>query len=258
MTTPTPPAGFPQDPSPAGATAPPASPYPAPAYPAAPGEPPQAGPAPRERPGRTLPVLALVFAILGAALLSAGFFVFLPGAGVIGAISLIGWPFLIAGLVLAIVALARRAAGKGMSIAALIVAIAGGVVGIVSGVVVAIAAIFGVASTAIDEYGDLVPPSPESSVPDSSGSDVEADCALLLGVDPGVLGSASAVDEIFDDLADQMTTSEVRAPLEDLADAYEDLLDFDSPAEMQEATAQMERASTELAAVCGVDLGGLE
>lgn len=229
------------------------------------GPPPPAGPpAPQQgpRPGRTLPTLALVCAIAGVAVVCLGFLSFIPSVGrVLGYISFVGWAFLIAGLVLSIVALVKKAAAKGMSIAALIVSIAGGVVGIVAAIVVGIAGVLSYTSTVIDEYGDLLPSEPGDSwsVPEGSGDpDVEADCATLLAADPGTSGAAGGLENLFDDLADQMTTDEVRIPLEDLADAYEDLSEMGSPGDMADASAALERAAADLGTACGFDASALQ
>lgn len=262
MSTPQPPHGHPEQPiqppvPPAYGAQPPAGPQ----YGA---QPPAGPPAPQQgpRPGRTLPMLALVCAIAGVAVVCLGFLSFIPSVGrVLGYVSFVGWAFLIAGLVLSIVALVKKAAAKGMSIAALIVSIAGGIVGVVAAIVVALASVFAYTSTVIDEYSSLLPSDPgnSSSVPEGSADpDVQADCTTLLDADPGNSGAAGGLDELFDDLADQMTTDEVRIPLEDLADAYEDLSEMDSPDDMADASVALERAAADLGTACGFDISALQ
>ncbi|WP_221585450.1 hypothetical protein [Microbacterium sp. G2-8] len=233
--------------------------YGAPATPPAPGAP--QGP-PKPRPGKIFAILALIAAIVGTVLVCLGFFAFAGDAGrVLGYVSFSGWAFLIAGLVLSIIALARKAEGKGMSIAALIVSIVGGVIGIIAAIIVVVAGFIGFAGTMYDEYGDLVPDDDSDySVPEGMDDDaaVQADCDMLLEIDPADLEPGQPFDRLFDDLSDQMQTETVREPLDDLADAYEDLLGVEDASDMQEASVEMQRASTQLAEVCGVDLGDLQ
>ncbi|WP_162621799.1 hypothetical protein [Microbacterium suaedae] len=227
--------------------------------------PPQGAPTPpktpAERPGRMMAILALVFAIVGTLLVCLGFAVFIPEIGrVLGYVSFSGWLFLLAGLTLSIVALVRKAQATGMSIAALIISIVGGVFGIVAGVVVAIAGVMNFTMTMVDDYGDLIPERPDSgfTAPESShGAAVRADCETLISSDPGSMGGSGSVADLLDRLAEQMTTDEVREPLEDLSDAYEDLTEIDDPSDVQEAAAELDRAAAELGEVCGISLDDL-
>lgn len=208
-----------------------------------------------------MPVLALVFAIVGLIVVCLGYASFAPGIGtVLGGISFAGWLFIIAGLVLAIVSLARRAAAKGVSIAALIISIVGGLAGIGSVIVFVTATLFNFANTMVDEYGDLVPENPDDYFDMPQGSDdpdVQADCEALLAAAPEAMSGTGGLAELFDDLAGEMTTDDVREPLEDLADAYEDLLDMGNPGDAAEAADEHQRAAQELDRVCGLGVGEL-
>lgn len=218
-----------------------------------------------------MPVLALVFAIIGLIVVSLGYASFAPGIGtVLGGVSFAGWLFIIAGLVLAIVALVRRAAAKGVSIAALVISIVGGLAGIGSVIVFVTASFFNFANTMVDEYGGLVPENPEDyfDMPEGSDgfdgsegtvdADVQADCDVLFAAAPDAMNSNADLSQLFDDLARQMTTEQVREPLEDLADAYEELLDMDDPADAAEAAGEHQRAAQELYSVCGLSIDELQ
>ena len=266
MSTPQPPYGSPEQIPPASDAQTPARGVPAPGSPYLPPQgtppmPPQAGPPQRSRPGTLMPILALVFAIVGIIVVCLGYLAFLPSVGImLGSISFAGWLFLIAGLVLAIVALARRAEAKGVSITALIISIVGGLAGIGAAVVFVTATIFGFANTMVDEYGDLVPENPDDYFDMPQGSedpDVQADCESLLAAAPDAMNGTSDVGQLFDQLAREMTTEEVREPLEDLADAYEDLLDMSDPDDIMEATEEHQLAAQELDRVCGFNVGQL-
>lgn len=236
--------------------------------------PPPAAPPQRSRPGTLMPSLALVFAIVGIIVVCLGYLAFLPSVGItLESISFAGWLFLITGLVLAIVALARRAAAKGVSITALIISIVGGLAGIGAAVVFVTATVFGIANTVVDEYGDLIPDDPDDyfEMPegsdDSDGSvapegsedpDVQADCETLFSAAPEAMnGTSSDLSGLFDKLASQMTTDEVREPLEDLAEAYEALLEINDPNDIAELTAEHNRAAQELDSLCGLGFDGL-
>lgn len=218
-----------------------------------------------------MPVLALVFAIIGLIVVSLGYASFAPGIGtVLGGVSFAGWLFIIAGLVLAIVALVRRAAAKGVSIAALVISIVGGLAGIGSVIVFVTASFFNFANTMVDEYGGLVPENPEDyfDMPEGSDgfdgsegtvdADVQADCDVLFAAAPDAMNSNADLSQLFDDLARQMSTEQVREPLEDLADAYEELLDMDDPGDAAEAAGEHQRAAQELNSVCGLSIDELQ
>ncbi len=205
-------------------------------------------------------ILALVFAIAGAVIVCLGFAAFIPEVGrILGYVSFAGWPFLIAGLVLSIVALVRRAQATGLSVSALIVSIVGGVFGIVAGVIVAVAGVLSVTMTVIDEFGDLVPEQDSGySMPEGSGDfDVLADCAAVIAADPGRAGGQGSIPELLDGLAAEVTTDEVREPLEDLSAAYDAMAEADGPDETSDAEAELDRAAAELGTVCGIDLDEL-
>ncbi|MFT0137240.1 hypothetical protein ACEK07_03970 [Alcanivoracaceae bacterium MT1] len=213
---------------------PPAAPQPAPA-----------------RPGKTLPVLALVSAIVGVVVVALGFASFAPGVGrVLGLVSLAGWLFLIAGLVMAIVALVRRAASKGISLAALIVSIAGGIVGFAAGVIVVISLIAGVVTTVADEYGRLVPGEDDAAI--------QRDCESIMAAEPGTgMSDPQSVIMLLHELAAGIRTDAVGDPLSDLADAYEEYAYAASPDDMTDAEDDLAQATEELALVCDVHLDDL-
>lgn len=271
MSTPQPPYGFPEQTPPASNA--PTAPHGYPAQ-AGPQSPPPPAPPERKRPGSLMPVLALVFAIIGLIVVSLGYASFAPGIGtVLGGVSFAGWLFIIAGLVLAIVALVRRAAAKGVSIAALVISIIGGLAGIGSVIVFVTASFFNFANTMVDEYGDLVPENPDDyfEMPEGSegsdgfdgsegsvDADVQADCDVLFAAAPDAMNSNADLSQLFDDLARQMSTEQVREPLEDLADAYEELLDMDDPGDAAEAAGEHQRAAQELYSVCGLSIDELQ
>lgn len=259
-----PPAAAPTAPLPQQAGYPQQGGYPQPGGPVPPAGGPAAQVAPtpqKPRPGKTLPVLALVSAIIGTFVVCLGFLSFIPEAGRgIGFLSFIGWAFLIAGLVMSIVALAKKAAALGISIAALAVSLAGSVLGIAAAIVVAVAGIFTYTTTIIDEFGDLVPTDPEDgwTLPEGSADpDVQADCDALLAAGPGAASGPSDLGALFDSLADQMSTDEVSEPLDDLADAYEDLAEARSADDASAAQSAAQRAATQLGAACGFELDDL-
>lgn len=276
MSTPQPPYGSPEQVPPASDAQTPARGVPAPGAPYPPPQgmqsqvmppqgvppmPPHAAAPQRSRPGTLLPILALVFAIVGLIVVCLGYLAFLPSVGIVlGSISFAGWLFLITGLVLAIVALARRAEAKGVSITALILSIVGGLAGIGAAVVFVTATIFGIANTVVDEYGDLVPDDPDDYFEMPRGSadpDVQADCEVLFSAAPDAMNGSSDLSSLFERLAGEMTTDEVREPLEDLADAYEELLDMNDPTDIADATAEHNRAAQELDSLCGMGFDGL-
>lgn len=126
---PAPPYGAPPAPPYGAQPAPPSGAQPAPPYGspyAAYGAPPSA---PGPRPGMALAITAIVLAGVG--------FVF----ALIPVVTGLSWLFLIAAIVVAIVALVRRAEGRGLSIAAIVVAVAGGIASIVVLVVSVFAAV---------------------------------------------------------------------------------------------------------------------
>ena len=132
--------------------------------------------------------------------------------------------------------------------------------GIAAAVVVMVAGIFTYTTTIIDEFGDLVPTEPEDgwTLPEGSAEpDVQADCDALLAADPGSTNDPSDLGALFDALADQMSTDKVSEPLDDLADAYEDLVEARSADEASAAQSAAQRAATQLGTACGFDLDDL-
>ncbi|WP_029149351.1 hypothetical protein [Microbacterium indicum] len=253
----------------------PTEPYPAAAVPPLPPQrvvPTQ--PAQRPRPGAGLATTALILAIAGFVFALLGFASGIAMA--LGYLSFLAWPLFVTAIVLAIIALVRRARGTGMSIAALAVSVVGGIVGVFSVFVVLIAGIAGVAQEFGEDLDGLLPsespsdgwpfeePTPEGgstpapeSTPEAGGSSdaaVQADCATLIAEPQPDTGDAAAVEAYFDDLAAQMQTEEVAGPLEDIADVIESVYDLDDPTAAADAIVQVQAAGQQLAASCGFEI----
>lgn len=132
---------------------------------------------------------ALILAVLGAVIGLGGF---LPMAWVSLVLAAVGGLLLVAGLILGIVALASRTeSGNGMSIAAIVVAVAGGV----AWVFAVVASILWIGLAAADEPAPTpAPPAVTATVDPGTGDDASGEQAYLDEVKPAVLAILQTIE----------------------------------------------------------------
>ena len=132
---------------------------------------------------------ALILAVLGAVIGLGGF---LPMAWVSLVLAAVGGLLLVAGLILGIVALASRTeGGNGMSIAAIVVAVAGGV----AWVFAVVASILWIGLAAADEPAPTpTPPAVTATVDPGTGDDASGEQAYLDEVKPAVLAILQTIE----------------------------------------------------------------
>lgn len=132
---------------------------------------------------------ALILAVLGAVIGLGGF---LPMAWVSLVLAAVGGLLLVAGLILGIVALASRTeGGNGMSIAAIVVAVAGGV----AWVFAVVASILWIGLAAADEPAPTpAPPAVTATVDPDTGDDASGEQAYLDEVKPAVLAILQTIE----------------------------------------------------------------